>query len=71
MLSCSFLFILKQFAQIKVSAEKILGGRRQRKHQDRKIAPISLLPFYQWQVRGRTGPRAHLKETAPRALREK
>jgi len=48
-----------------VSAEKFTGGRGAKRHQDREIAPISLPPFYEWRVRGRTGHafRAHFKET--------
>jgi len=48
---------------LRASAEKFSRGRD--KHQDREIAPISLPPFYQWRVRGRTGhaPKAHLKGT--------
>jgi len=68
-LSCSFLFILKLCAQIQGCRLNFYlgggGGREQKKHQDREIVPISLPPFYQWRVRGRTGyaPRAHLKGT--------
>jgi len=40
---------------LRVSAEKISGVKGQKKHQDRKIAPISLPPLYQCQLRGRTG----------------
>jgi len=50
---------------LRVSAKFFSGGRGQWKHRDREMAPISLPPFYQWRVRGRTGhaPRAHLKAT--------
>jgi len=37
-----------------VSAE-IFFGRGQKEHQDREIAPISLLPFYLWGLEGALG----------------
>jgi len=39
--------------------------RKTKKDKDREIAPMSLLLFYQWRVKGRTGHalRAYLKET--------
>jgi len=44
---------------------KFSGEREQKEHHDRETAPISLPPFYQWRVRGRTGhaPWAYLKGT--------
>jgi len=38
-----------------VSTENFPEGRGQKEHQDREIAPISFLPFYQWWVKGHTG----------------
>jgi len=70
-LSCSFLFILKGgSAQLKCVGKKNFfweerGQKVKRNTKTEKLAPISLLPFYQWRVRGRTGhaPRTHLKRT--------
>jgi len=53
-----------------VSAEKFLGGKGQKEHQDQEIAPISLPSFYQWRVRGCTG-HALQRNAAPRAPRKK
>jgi len=53
-----------------VSDEKFSGWEGEKEHhQDREIAPISFLPFYQWRVKGRTehAPRDNLTgNAAPR-----
>jgi len=71
-----FYLFLNALLSFKCVSREIFGGRGQKEHQERKIASISLPPFYQWQVRrGRTGhlPRAHLNRTMhqePRAKNE-
>jgi len=42
-LSCSFYLFLMLCSAQRVSVEKFLGRREQKKHQDREIAPINLL----------------------------
>jgi len=63
MLSCLFYLFLNAVISSRVSAETFSGRREQKEHQGREIAPISLPPFYQLRVKGRTGyaPRAYLK----------
>jgi len=73
-LGCLFYLFLNAMLSLKGVGRKIFGEKRgQNEHQDREIAPISPLPFYQWRVRGRIGmhPGITSREHCIRAPRKK